>query len=121
MLWIKRNLFFVIGIAVGVLLIGGAGYYLWNALNDNSSASDDLKGALSEWQTLQTKSPYPSSENILAAQDEQKRLRAFLGEFRQSFAPFPAPAKTDEKGFKTYLEKTLAVLQMAATNARVQL
>ena len=117
MTWIKRNLFFVLGIVIGVLLMGGAGYFLYGNLQENAGLTDEFKAKVAELKTLQNKSP--SDENIAAAKEQQKQLRAFLGEFKNVFAPPPALPKTDEKGFRSYLAKTISDLQTEAAEAGV--
>ena len=121
MAWIKRNLLFVISVAVGLLLTGYCGYLLYSSVTANSGVSDDYKSTLSNLQSIQQKSPYPSLDNIQAAKADQDRVRLFLADFRKSFASFPAPPVKDEKGFKTYLEDSLVRFRAAATNAGVLL
>jgi hypothetical protein len=121
MAWIKRNLFFVISIAVGLLLTGYCGYLLYSSLDANSGVSDDYNTTKSNLEAIEQKTPYPSSENIQAAKADQERVHQFLTEFRKRFAPFPAPPTKDDKGFKSYLEDSLVQFRAQATNAGVQL
>ena len=120
MAWIKRNKFFVISVAVGLLLTGYCGYLLYSTLNANASASDEYATALSNYQAVQQKNPFPSTENIQAAKEDQANVRKFLADFRKRFEPFPAPPVEDERGFKTYLEESLVQFRAEATNAGVQ-
>lgn len=117
--WIKRNLFFVLSAAVGVVLMGCAGYFLYTGINDNSTSSDEFKQAVSELQNLQSKAP--TKENIQIAKEQQQQVRELLTEARNSFAALPAPEQTDERGFKLLLDKSLAQLQEAANKAGVGL
>jgi hypothetical protein len=48
-------------------------------------------------------------------------MKQFLVEFKQKFAPFPPPPHEDERGFKTYLEDSVARWRAAATNTGVLL
>jgi hypothetical protein len=121
MVWIKRNLFFVISAAAGLLLTGYCAWLLYNSLNSNSGVSEEYKTTFSSFEAFQKKSPYPSKENIQAAKADQERVRLFLADFRKRFAPFPAPPVKDEKGFKTYLEENLVRFRAEATNAGVLL
>jgi hypothetical protein len=121
MVWIKRNLFFVISAAVGLLLTGYCTLLLYQSLKNNAGVSEEYKTTLSNLEALRQKSPYPSKENIEAAKEDQERVRLFLTDFRKKFAPFPAPPAEDEKGFKTHLEDTLVRFRAGATNAGVQL
>jgi len=121
MVWIKRNLFFVISVAVGLLLTGYCGYLLYSSLDANSVVSDDYKTTQSNLGDMQQKTPFPSKENIQAAKEDQDNVHKFLVEFRKRFAPFPAPPVKDDKGFKIYLEDSLVQFRAEATNAGVQL
>ncbi len=121
MAWIKRNLFFVISVAVGLLLTGYCAWLLYSSLNDNSGVSEEYKSTLENLNAIRRKTPYPSKDNIQAAKADQERVRLFLADFRKRFAPFPAPPTKDEKGFKTYLEDNLVRFRAEATNAGVLL
>jgi len=121
MAWIKRNLFFVIGVAVGLLLTGYCGYLLYSSVNANAGVSEDYTSKLSNLQAMQQKSPFPSTENIEAAKADQTHIRMFLANFRKRFEPFPAPPSEDERGFETYLKDSLIQFRAEATNAGVQL
>ncbi len=121
MAWIKRNLIFVICVAVGVALMGVAIFFLIGSLSDNQDLSDKFQQSISELNTLRGKTPSPTQENIDLAKAEKERMKDFLGEFRKSFALLPPPPVTDDKGFKAYLQSTIAELQSDASNAAVQL
>jgi hypothetical protein len=121
MVWIKRNLYFVLSAAVGVILMGVAGYFLYSGMNENASSSEALKQAIADLENYQSKAPYPSDENIAEAKKQQQEVKNFLEEIRKSFAPIPIPEKTDEKGFKTLLDKSIAQLQGKAASSGVGL
>jgi hypothetical protein len=119
MAWIKRNLYFVITVAVALGVTGYCGYLLYSALNENAAASDKYAAAKSGLDELLHKSPFPSPENIQAAEADAVRVRTFLAEFHKPFAPFPTPPKLDVREFNTYLLKSIAQFGAAATNAGV--
>ena len=119
MSWIKRNLFFVAGVVVGVLLMVAAGYYLYGNLEENGRLTEDFKTALSELQNIRNKSPYPSQENIESAKQQQQEMREFVRDFKGLFGPFSVPAIQDEKTFGTYLSRTISGLQNSAAEAGV--
>jgi hypothetical protein len=121
MVWIKRNLLFVISVAVGLLLTGYCGYLLYNSLDANSGVSDDYKTTLGNLEGFQQKVPYPSKENIQAVKADEDRVRSFLAEFRKSFAAFPPTPVEDDQGFKIYLGENLARFRAEAADAGVQL
>jgi hypothetical protein len=120
MAWIKRNIFFVISVAIGLGLTGYCGYLLYTSLNANAGVSQDYESTLASLQQIQDKSPYPSKENIQAAKADEERVRQFLADFRKRFESFPTPPAKDEKGFKTYLDDTLVRFRAGATNAGVE-
>jgi hypothetical protein len=119
MAWIKRNLYFVITVAVALGVTGYCGYLLYSALNENVEASEKYASAKSSLDELLKKSPYPSPENIQAAEADAGRVKTFLTEFRKPFAPFPTPPKVDVREFNSYLQKTIAQFGAQATNAGV--
>jgi len=121
MAWIKRNLYFVITVAVALGVTGYCGYLLYSALDENVAASDKYASAKSSLDELQKKSPYPSPENIRAAVADAGRVQTFLSEFRKPFSPFPIPPKVDVREFNTYLQKSIAQFAAEATNAGVGL
>jgi len=121
MAWIKRNLYFVITVAVALGVTGYCGYLLFAVLNDNAALSDKYGSSKSQMDELLHTTPFPSPENIHAAEEDANRVRAFLAEFQKPFAPFPTPPKLDVQGFNTYLVKTIALFGAEATNAGVGL
>jgi hypothetical protein len=121
MAWIKRNLFFVITVVVGLGLSGYCGYLLFAALGDNAKAVEAYSGATNQLQQLRDKKPYPSKENIQAAEADADRVRAFKGEFLKLFSGFPTPPKLDDRQFTEYLKKTIYQFGAEATNAGVNL
>jgi hypothetical protein len=121
MAWIKRNLYFVISVAVALGAAGYFGYLLFSALNQNTEASGKYASDKSQLDELQHSSPFPSPDNIQAAEAEAVRVRNFMVEFRKPFAPFPAPPKLNVQEFNTYLLKTIAQFAAEATNAGVGL
>ncbi len=121
MAWVKRNLIFVIIIAVGVLATGYCGYLLYAAVGANSGVSSDYASTLDQLKTLQDAKPPATKENIQAAKDDQERVQKFLADFGKSFAPFPVARKVDDREFVDVLQLTLRRFAAEATNAGVVL
>jgi len=119
--WVKRNLVFVIIIAVGLIATGYCGYLLYTALGANTTVSGDYESTLEQLKTAQQATPAPTKENIQAAKADQERVRTFLGDFRKSFAPFPTAPKADDREFVQHLQLTLREFVADATNAGVEL
>jgi hypothetical protein len=121
MAWIKRNLFFVISVVIGLGLTGYCGYLLYTALSANASLAGDYDTAKQNWDQIQQKSPYPSKENIDKAKTDEERVGKFMSDFRKRFESFPAPPPKDEKGFKTYLDDQLVKFHKETDDAGVEL
>jgi hypothetical protein len=121
MAWIKRNLFFVISVAIGLAATGYCGWLLYAALGQTRTAGEDYTQKLKSLQDLQNKKPLPTPESIAAAQADEERVRQFLADFHKAFGDFPAPAKLDPHGFKDYLQRTISRWGLEATNAEVGL
>jgi hypothetical protein len=121
MAWIKRNLYFVICVVVGLGCTGYCAFLLLGAASANSAARDSYNADTNSLYQLQSKKPYPSKENITAAQADAERVRAFKAEFLKLFAGFPTPPTVDNHEFNDHLKKTIARFGLEATNAGVGL
>jgi hypothetical protein len=121
MAWIKRNLYFVITLAVGVILIGVAGYFAYAAIGANADARDQYTSALNDLTTLEAKKPFPSPENIKIANDDSARVAEVVKSLGTAFVNFPTPPAVDPREFITYLNTNLDHFRTEATNANVQL
>ncbi|HWD21372.1 MAG TPA: Amuc_1100 family pilus-like protein [Verrucomicrobiae bacterium] len=121
MAWIKRNLIFVITMAVGVILIGVAGYFVYTAIGANADARDQYNGAVGELSQLQDKKPHPSTENIQVVTDDSKRVATMATNFGKAFVNFPTPPPVEPREFKKFLTITLNQFRAGATNANVEL
>jgi hypothetical protein len=121
MAWIKRNLYFVIIVVVGLGLTGYCGYLLSAALSQNATAMASFSDATNNLIQLQNSKPFPSPENIKASEADADRVKAFKGEFLKAFSGFPTPPKLDDRQFHDYLNKTIFQFGAAATNAGVSM
>jgi hypothetical protein len=121
MVWIKRNLFLVLSAAIGLILLGGAGYFVYTSWDADRAAVEDLTQAKSELDTLLKKKPARTPELVREVKDSQKEVRAVLEKFKDVYAPAPQLPKVDEKNFKLTLDGTIAQLQSSASNAGVRL
>ncbi len=125
MAWIKRNLFFFVGLVVAVLLLGAAGFYDFKSWQRNQSALQNLT-EVSSALTTANGNHLVSEDNIQAARDQQKQVQAWIAKARQYFQPIdPIPNPdggpvTDEL-FAPALSMTVKQLQREATDASVQL
>jgi hypothetical protein len=121
MAWVKRNLVFVIIVAVGLIATGYCGYLLYSAHSADKAISDDYNSTVDQLNTLAKSTPPITKENIEAAAAEQTRVKDFLGDFKKAFQPFPTPPKVDDQGFVTHLNLYLRQFGSEATNAGVLL
>jgi hypothetical protein len=130
MAWIKRNLYFLIGSVVALILMGLAGWYLYSKWQLNNESLEKLNQQYNVLQTLNNQAPHPGSgdiDNISAATKQQGELRDFIKGTRKHFQPIqpipPAPEKgklTDQQ-FSTALSRAIDQMQRDATNASVTL
>jgi hypothetical protein len=123
MAWIKRNLVFVISMAVGLALTGYCCFLFYQDFGKNSAVATEEQDIASQYGTLvnNTNTPYPSEENIQHAKEDQAQVKQLVDELRGSFTPFPAQSNLDIKGFSEYVENTIFDLKTKATNAGVGL
>ena len=127
MAWIKRNLYFVIGSVVALVLMGLAGYFLYSqwALNNQILAS--LNDDYEKLKRLNSAPILPGAgqtDNIKLAKEQREQLREFLKKPRGHFVRIPAipdQAKINDQDFTSALSHTLDQLQKDATNASVTL
>ena len=121
MTWLKRNLFLVIGGAVAVALLCGAGFILWSQKQRADGVTVELDGLITEYQTLTGRDPFPNQENIDATKIEQTRLAGLLEDCRRHFVPTTSYTNIDSATFKEILENTIAELEKEAERSGVKL
>src|SRR5271166_6237002 len=125
MSWIKRNLFFVIGGVVALVLMGLAGWFLYSRWQLNNEILEKLNADYAELDRLLKQKPHPGSgsvDNIKAAKEQQQQLRDFIKKTRTYFdriAPIPDLPKLTDHDFAGALSRTIDTLQRDATNASV--
>ena len=77
--WIKRNLYFVIGSAVALLLLGGAGYYYYSTWKANTEVLGKLHEQYANLARLNSMNPHPGrppeSDNIKLAKEQEQQMR----------------------------------------------
>jgi hypothetical protein len=126
MAWIKRNLFFVVGGAVALLLLGAAGYYNYTSWSRNSAAFDKLNEIYSTLKNLTQQKPSPGNDrvnNTQIARDQEHQLHDWMLQttnYFQRIAPIPNPV-TGPESFANALHRTLDQLQHEAESANVAL
>ncbi len=129
MVWIKRNLVFVIVAVVAVLLLGAAGFYTYRSWSHNQAALEKLNEAYNTLRDLNNQKPAPGNDkvnNIEIAREQQRQLRAWLdsaGKYFQPIPPIPAPTdgEINAKAFAAALSRTIDQLSREAEKASVML
>jgi hypothetical protein len=125
--WIKRNLLFVIGSVVALVLLGLAGYYLYSGMAKNSAALEKLNAEYAELDRLNKQNPHPGNEktdNIKAAKEQEQAVRTFIAGTEKVFRRVPMipdAANLDEQKFAAALRRTTDQLRRSAASAGVQL
>ena len=131
MSWIKRNLYFLIGSVVALVLMGLAGFYLFSNYKRNTEMLTKLNEQYTVLNDLNNQNPHPGNppkgpDNIQAAKDQQLQLREFVKKTAKFFHRIP-PIPTTESGrissqeFSTALRRMINQLQHEATNSSVVL
>ncbi len=120
MVWIKRNLFWVVFGLATLVLLGGGGYYLYTGIERNAEADKKLDELKDRWQKLQARDPYPNDANIATARKSVQDLNAFIASAKKLFPPIPYTNVTGIE-FKRVLDLAISDLQKKALQAGVQL
>ncbi len=121
MSWIKRNLAFVISLAVAVALLIGGAVYLFSAQSEAEAASGELEAKKNEYDTLVKREPYPNAKNIELAKAEQVRVAQLKTESLATFSQYPAFTALDDASFKALLARTVGELERSAERRGVKL
>jgi hypothetical protein len=129
MSWIKRNLYFLIGAASALVLLGLAGWFLFTKWQLNSQNLNRLNKDYADLSDLNGKKPHPGNDkidNFKAATDQTAQLLAFKEKARVHFQPIaPIPdlpqAELTDQSFATNFSRVINQLQRDATNASIAL
>ena len=112
--WIKRNLLFVIGGVIALVLMGLAGFYLYTGMGKNDAALEKLNAEYATLNGLNTQNPHPGDEktdNIKAAKEQDKEVRAFLTSKAttvfKSVPPIPDSTNLDNSMLAGALRRTI--------------
>lgn len=119
MLWIKRNLFFVIGSAAGVILLGVAIYQLLGQMSLDKEVRGRLEQRFEDLRYEYNKPVFPDQKNINLVRADRDRLMQFIANGLAVFKPVEPVKFVGEQGFKTELEKILDYLNKEAKSKNV--
>ena len=118
MAWIKRNLALVIGIAVSLLLLVGAGGYLVANEAQDYARDEDLAKLKVKLDSLRS-GTFPSEANIGAVRTNVTQVLKFTAEAERILAS--EPPKPVNVSFSVHLTRVLDEMWRDATNAGVEL
>jgi len=119
--WIKRNVAFVVGLAVTVVLLAGAVVFTLQAKSGAEAVNAELAAKNEQFDSLVRNDPYPKKENVDLAKAEQQRVNDFIQAARGKFGVSQPPPDLDNASFKALLETTIATLTREAEQAGVKL
>lgn len=124
--WIKRNLFFVIGGAVALVLLGGSGFYIYQGWARNSDAAAKLNESYDTLKKLAEANPSPGNDkvnNTEIAKSQQKQIENWVATSGKYFQPIPQvlSSSATSEHFANALHETIYRLQQEAETASVTL
>jgi hypothetical protein len=112
---------------ITLVLLGGAGYYIWSGSSRNTDALGKLTDVVNQIKALIDKKPSPGNkktDNRAIAIDQDKQLRDWISQANVYFQPIPAiPDDTNVAGaqFSSALQKTVERLHQEADASNVVL
>jgi hypothetical protein len=127
MAWIKRNLFFFIGVILALGMLAAALLYDVVSWNRNSASFDRLNAIYQTLRGLENQKISAGNDkvnNIAAAREQERRLRDWMnqtGKFFQPIAPVPDMPDVTGEAFANALRHTIYQLQQEAAAASVAL
>jgi HAMP domain-containing protein len=129
MIWIKRNLLFVIGGVLALIMLGAVGFYDFVSWKRNSVAIDRLNDVYNQLRQYTNQKPSPGNDkinNIEAAKQQEARLRDWINQARNYFQPIaPIPNPTNgpvlNEMFADAMHRAIDQLQREAPNANVSI
>jgi hypothetical protein len=129
MAWIKRNLFFVIGGVIALLLLGAAAFYDFKGWSRNEAAFAKLNEIYGTLREVTQQKPSPGNarvNNTQTAKEQEKQVRDWIAGTKvyfQPISPIPDPTNSPVTSelFAAALSQTIAQLQREAAAANVKL
>lgn len=130
MAWIKRNLYFLLGGVIALVLLGVASFYLYTQHGRSNELTNKLDATYGELSKLNSQKPHPGNgkiDNIKTAKEQHQQMHGFIRNARKFFEPIPPIPATPEGGgikdetFAAQLRTTIEQLQRAAATASVTL
>lgn len=123
--WVKRNLAFVIGTGLAVVLMLLSGFYLYSNSAKNNEAREQLEAEYNELKRLHQLKPHPGKgdvDNISLARQQKDELLQVIARVEEQLEPITAiPANTNVTGeqFSASLRRTIDQLNRGAKSSSV--
>ncbi|MCD8533833.1 MAG: Amuc_1100 family pilus-like protein [Verrucomicrobia bacterium] len=108
----------MIGLAVAVLLIGGAGYFAFLQYNSFTQSQQTLQSERSTWEGLETKSPHPGTpnlDNIRSATNDLARVQQLFDTTQRLFRPVPPITISNAFDLNIAVNRTISSLNKQAS------
>ncbi len=130
MSWIKRNLYFLVGGIIAVVLLGLAGFYFYSKWSLNAESEEKLRVAYADWERITALNPNPGNakvDNIKLAREQERQIRVFISSKIQKYfvaiPPIPNPknGEVTKQDFNSSLRRTIDQLQKDAAAGGVVL
>ncbi len=121
MQWVKKNLGFVIALAVAVVLVGVGVFYLLGTKGDADGVDAELQAKNGQLDGLVQRPVYPDQNNIQLTKEQEARVAEFVKEARKHFTEVSKPEGLDTASFKSHLETAISELTRDAERAGVKL
>jgi hypothetical protein len=119
MLWVKRNLLFVIACVIGVLLIGVAIFIYFQKRSEEADVSLMLEERTTRLKELYELPVFPSAENLRGIEEDQRKLVGFIEQCKKYFAPVPPIDVPNAQSLRTALDTNIYKFHQEAKNSGV--
>lgn len=120
MVFIKRNIFWIIGGLVSVGLIAGSVMFTAGAQAKAEEKLGELSTYTNKVNTLKDANPYPSPEAIAQVKEDTEKVKELSKQAEAMFI-YEKPPEVHSRKFKVHLINSLVALQSEATNYNVRL
>lgn len=121
MAWIKKNLMLVLGGLVGLILLGGSGFFLFSESSRDSAVNGQLDEKRREWDRLNGLNPFPDENNIKAIKEEAARVQKLAAAMKDVLKPIEVAPVSDTYALKLLVETTISDLKKEAEAAGVNI
>ena len=117
--WVKKNLFFVIPLAIAVILLGVAVYKYFGLRSEDNDITMLLEERAVRLREMYEKPIFPSAENLRAIENDQQRLLNFINQCKKHFQPVPELNVPNVQALKTELDRSIYKFNESARKAGV--